>query len=209
MLALADNALTTLDRMKLMLGLSDIADERTDTIVTLLINRASSWIERQTGRHLGRQSYRQWYDADGQQELVTLEYPIIKVEYIKEDGKLVDPTRYDYTQTSNVGVIYRDEGWLKAGYRHGLAYDIVAPKRVIEVSYTAGYVLPKDATEDDPQTLPADLEGLLWDIVSLTYTNLQNGSQGLSSFSISDVTWNFDKSEHSEWAQLLSLYRRY
>ena len=88
MLALANNALTTLDRMKLMLGLSDIADERTDTIVTLLINRASSWIERQTGRHLGRQSYRQWYDADGQQELVTLEYPIIKVEYIKEESCL-------------------------------------------------------------------------------------------------------------------------
>ena len=30
------------------------------------------------------------------------------------------------------------------------------------MSYTAGYVLPKDATDDDPQTLPADLEGLLW-----------------------------------------------
>lgn len=209
MLALANNALTTLDRMKLMLGLSDIADERTDTIVTLLINRASSWIERQTGRHLGRQSYRQWYDADGQQELVTLEYPIIKVEYIKEEGKLVDPTRYDYTQTGNVGVIYRDEGWLKAGYRRGLAYDIVAAKRVIEVSYTAGYVLPKDATEDDPQTLPADLEGLLWDIVSQTYTNLQNGSQGLTAFSISDVRWDFDKSTNEAWTQLLNLYRRY
>ena len=71
---LADNALTTLDRMKLMLGLSDIEDERTDEIVTLLINRASSWIERQIGRHLGKRSYRQFYDADGQQELVTLEY---------------------------------------------------------------------------------------------------------------------------------------
>lgn len=206
---LANNALTTLDRMKLMLGLSDIADGRTNTIVTQLINRASSWIERQTGRHLGRQSYHQWYDSDGQQELVTLEYPIIKVEYIKEEGKLVDPTRYDYTQTADVGVIYRDEGWLKTGHRKGLAYDIVAPKRVIEVSYTAGYVLPKDATEDDPQTLPADLEGLLWDIVSQTYTSLQNGSQGLSSFSISDVTWNFDKTSHPEWTQLINLYRRY
>lgn len=206
---LADNALTTLERMKLMLGLSDIEDERTDTIVTLLINRASSWIERQTGRHLGKRSYRQWYDADGQQELVTLEYPIISVEYVKEQGNVVDPSLYDYAQTGDVGVIYRDDGWLKAGYRKGLAYDIVAPKRVIEVSYTAGYVLPKDATDDDPQTLPADLEGLLWDIVSQTYTSLQNGSQGLSSFSISDVTWNFDKTQHSEWTQLINLYRRY
>lgn len=206
---LADNALTTLDRMKLMLGLSDIEDERTNEIVTLLINRASSWIERQIGRHLGKRSYRQFYDADGQQELVTLEYPIVSVEYVKEDGKEVDPKSYDYTQTAEIGVIYRDEGWLKAGYRRGLAYDIVATKRVIEVSYTAGYVLPKDATDDDPQTLPADLEGLLWDMVSQAYTSLQNGSQGLSSFSISDVTWNFDKSTPETWQQLINLYRRY
>lgn len=206
---LAENALTTLDRMKLMLGLSDIADERTDEIITLLINRASSWIERQIGRHLGKRSYHQFYDADGQQELVTLEYPIISVEYVKEDGREVDPKCYDYSQTAEIGVIYRDEGWLKAGYRRGLAYDIVAPKRVIEVSYTAGYVLPKDATEDDPQTLPADLEGLLWDVGSQAYTNLQNGSQGLSSFSISDVTWNFDKSMPETWTQLISLYKRY
>lgn len=206
---LADNALTTLDRMKLMLGLSDIEDERTDEIVTLLINRASSWIERQIGRHLGKRSYRQFYDADGQQELVTLEYPIVSVEYVKEDGKEVDPKSYDYAQTAEIGVIHRDEGWLKAGYRRGLAYDIVATKRVIEVSYTAGYVLPKDATDDDPQTLPADLEGLLWDMVSQAYTSLQNGSQGLSSFSISDVTWNFDKSTPETWQQLINLYRRY
>ena len=64
---LAENAMTTLHRMKLMLGLPDVEDERTDEIVTLLINKASAWIERQTGRHLGKRSYHQWYDADGQQ----------------------------------------------------------------------------------------------------------------------------------------------
>ena len=76
---LADNALTTLERMKLMLGIEG-DDEKTNEIVELLINRASSWVERQTGRHLGRNKYHQWYDADGQQELVTIEYPIINVE---------------------------------------------------------------------------------------------------------------------------------
>jgi hypothetical protein len=206
---LADNALTTLDRMKLMLGLTGIADEQTDAILTLLINRVSAWIERQTGRHLGKNSYVQKYDANGQQELVTIEYPVVAVEYIEEEGAVVDPSLYDFEQTGNVGVIYRDDGWLHAGYRAGLAYDIIAIKRVIKISYTAGYVLPKDATEDDPQTLPADLEGLLWDIVSQTYTNLQNGSQGLNAFSISDVRWDFDKTTHSEWTQLINLYRRY
>ena len=131
------------------------------------------------------------------------------MEYVKEGGRLVDPKLYDYSQTGNIGVIYRDDGWLKAGYRSGLAYDIVAIKRNIEVSYTAGYVLPKDATEDEPATLPADLEGLIWDIVSQAYTNLQNGSLGLNSFTISDVIWDFDKSTHPEWIQLINLYRRY
>jgi hypothetical protein len=206
---LAANALTTLERMKLMLGLTDIADERTDEIITLLINKASSWIERQIGRHLGKNTYLQWYDADGQQELVTIEYPIVDVEFVKEEGRLVSPELYDLGQTREIGVIYRDTGWLHAGYRRGLTYDIVTQKRAIEVSYTAGYVLPKDATEDNPQTLPADLEGLLWDLVSQAYTNLQNGSQGLNSFAISDVRWDFDKSTHSEWTQLINLYRRY
>lgn len=206
---LAENALTTLERAKLMLSLPDVPDERTDEIITLLINKASSWIERQIGRHLAKRSYRHWYDADGQQELVMIEYPIVNVEYVKEEGRLVNPDCYDYSQTGEIGVIYRDEGWLKAGYRRGLAYDIVALKRVIEVSYTAGYVLPKDATEDDPQTLPADLEALVWELVSYAYTGLTNGSQGLKAFSISDVTWTFDKSTHSEWTQIINLYRRY
>lgn len=239
---LAANALTTLERMKLMLGsanketsldrlklmlglpadseipqeqleqmlgVTNTEEERTDLIIEMLINKASSWIEHMIGRHLGKQSYHQWYDADGSQELVLIEYPIISIESIKENGKLVEPCRYDFGQTGHIGVVYRDEGWLKAGWRRGLAYDIVAPKRVIEVDYTAGYVLPKDATEDDPQTLPADLEGLVWDMVEQAYASLQNGSQGLSSFSISDVRWDFDKSTKSEWIQTVNLYRRY
>lgn len=239
---LAANALTTLERTKLMLGmanrdaaleklklmlgldadneippeqmeymlhLSETENQQTDFMIELLINKASSWIERLTGRHLGKQSYRQWYDADGSQELVLTEYPIVSIESIKEDGKLVDPSSYDFGQTGHIGVVYRDEGWLKAGWRRGLAYDIVAPKRAIEVGYTAGYVLPKDASDDDPQTLPADLEGLVWDMVSQAYANLQNGSQGLNSFSISDVKWDFDKAANPEWLQLINLYRRY
>ena len=106
-------------------------------------------------------------------------------------------------------MVYRDEGWLRAGWRRGLAYDIVALKRVIEVEYTAGYVLPKDAADEEPQTLPAVLEGLGGERVAQAYASLQNGSQGLSAFSISDVDWKFDKSTNPEWVRLVNLYRRY
>ena len=206
---LANNALTTLDRMKLMLSLDDETDERTCTLVELLVNKASSWVEQQVGRPLGKNTYREFYEADGQQELVTLKYPIISVDYVKEAGRLVPPELYDYGQTANIGVIYRDDGWLRAGYRRGLANDIIESKRNIEVRYTAGYVLPKDATDEEPQTLPADLEGLVWDMVSQAYANMQNGSQGLKSFSISDVSWTFDKSTPAAWLQIVNLYRRY
>lgn len=206
---LANNALTTLDRMKLMLSLDDETDERTCTLIELLINKASSWVEQQVGRPLGKNTYREFYEADGQQELVTLKYPIISVDYVKEAGRLVPPELYDYGQTANIGVIYRDDGWLRAGYRRGLANDIIETKRNIEVRYTAGYVLPKDATDEEPQTLPADLEGLVWDMVSQAYANMQNGSQGLKSFSISDVSWTFDKSTPAAWLQIVNLYRRY
>ena len=206
---LANNALTTLDRMKLMLSLDDETDERTCTLVELLINKASSWVEQQVGRPLGKSTYREFYEADGQQELVTLKYPIVSVDYVKEAGRFVPPVLYDYGQTANIGVIYRDDGWLRAGYRRGLANDIIETKRNIEVCYTAGYVLPKDATDEEPQTLPADLEGLAWDMVSQAYANMQNGSQGLKSFSISDVSWTFDKSTPAAWLQIVNLYRRY
>lgn len=206
---LANNALTTLDRMKLMLSLDGETDERTCTLVELLINKASSWVEQQVGRPLGKNTYREFYEADGQQELVTLKYPIVSVDYVKEAGRLVPPERYDYGQTANIGVIYRDDGWLRDGYRRGLANDIIETKRNIEVCYTAGYVLPKDATDEEPQTLPADLEGLVWDMVSQAYANMQNGSQGLKSFSISDVSWTFDKSTPAAWLQIVNLYRRY
>ena len=205
---LANNALTTLDRMKLMLSLDNETDERTCTLIELLINKASSWVEQKVGRPLGKNTYREFYEADGQQELVTLKYPIVSVDYIMENGRLVPPELYDYGQTANIGVIYRDDG-STAGYRRGLANDIIESKRNIEVRYTAGYVLPKDATDEEPQTLPADLEGLVWDMVSQAYVNMLNGSQGLKSFSISDVSWTFDKSTPDAWLQLVNLYRRY
>lgn len=206
---LADNALTTLERMKIMLGLPNVSDERNDFIIEMLINKASSSVERQIGRNLKKQKYVEKHYADGQQELVTKEYPITEVIYIKENGELIAPQLYDYKQQGNIGVIYKDTGWLNAGYRKGLSYDKVFSTKNIEVCYVAGYTLPKDATDDELQTLPADLEGLIWGMVAQAYTNMQNGAHGLKSFSISDVSWHFNNEVNPEWDRIINLYRRY
>ena len=228
---LANNALTTLEDVKIMLGIApDDVDEQRDAMLVNLINYASAWIERMTGRKLGRQQYTQRYVASGTQELVLLQWPIINVEYVKDttDGSIIPPEEYDYTVAvsythltlptnreeydytvdGEIGVLYKDNGWTFRGYVGGLSYDFLLAARYLEVKYTAGYVLPKDATEDDPCTLPADLQGVVWGIIQQEFSIMQNGAQGLSAFSISDVSWTFDKNPRESWLTTIGYYTR-
>jgi len=205
---LASNALTTLEDMKTMLGISP-EDTTNDEIIINLINGVSAWIERMTGRNLSKQTYTQWYNASGSQTLVLLQWPIVSIDYIKEDKFEIDPATYDYGQTGIIGVVYRDMGWPIRTYVGGLSYDMLAYRRLIEVRYTAGYVLPKDAKPpDEPCTLPYDLQKIVWDAVMQEFSIMQSGAMGLSAFSISDVSWTFDKSPRPEWLYTIGLYTR-
>jgi hypothetical protein len=80
----------------------------------------------------------------------------------------------------------------------------------LTVKYLAGYVLPKDATEttNPDWLLPYDLQMLLWEMLQSKWTDIANGSFGLASFSISDVSWSFDRSTRDSWAQTISAYKR-
>ena len=132
------------------------------------------------------------------------------MEYVKDiqDGVDIDPSSYDYIMGGDVGVLYRDLGWVFRGYTSGLANDYVASQRYLEVKYTAGYILPKDATDDEPSDLPADIVGIIWGIVEQEFSILRNGSQGLAAFSISDVSWTFDKEPRGSWMETLARYTR-
>jgi len=209
--ALADNALTTLEDTKNMLGIAeDDADPQRDAVIAMLINSASSWVERMTGRTLGKRTYLQQYDAIGAQELVLRQWPILAVEYVLDTqaGAEIPAEEYDINTGGDIGILYNDGGWPLRGHRGGLAYDIITPMRCLEVKYTAGYVLPKDAAEDDPCTLPADLQAVVWGVVMQEFNILQNGAAGLSAFSISDVSWTFDKEPRQGWLDTIGCYTR-
>jgi hypothetical protein len=208
---LAANAMTTLETMKDMLGISpDDIDPQRDIILVNLITQVSAWIERMTGRKLGKQTYIQKYVASGRQELVLLQWPILCVDYVKDThtGAIIPPESYDFNVSGEIGVLYKDNGWPLQGYRGGLAKDITHYMRSIEVKYTAGYVLPKDATKCHPATLPADLQGIVWGAVMQEFSIMDNGAQGLSAFSISDVSWTFDKNPREEWLKTIGYYTR-
>lgn len=209
---LADNAMTTVEDTLERLGIPE--EEATVEVknnVTRLINAASAWVETITGRKFGKATYTHRYASPDAQELVLQQYPIRDVEYVKDvfSGAVYDPATYDFTMEGNIGVLYRDEGWPFRGYRYGLANDVGMSSRSLEVKFTAGYVLPKDATDDEPSDLPWDIIAIVWGIAEQEFSVLVNGSQGLSAFSVSDVSWTFDKEPRSSWMETLGHYMRW
>lgn len=205
-------AMTTLEATMERLGIEpEEADTAAKNNIIRLINSASAWVETITGRKFGKAEYLHRYTAPGTQELVLKQYPIRAVEYVKDtdNGTLFDPDSYDFTMTGDVGVLYRDAGWPFRGYIAGLANDYVSSRRYLEVKFTAGYVLPKDATEDEPSDLPADIIAIVWGIAEQEFSIIRNGAQGLAAFGISDVSWTFDKEPRSSWMDTLTHYMRW
>lgn len=210
MTELRDNALTTLETVKKMLGVSS-GDNQYDELIVCLINAASAWIETQLNRRLGMATYIQRLPGSGSQELVLRQWPIVSVEYVRDarGGSVIPAGSYSFQDTGDIGVLYKDDGWLFRGYIGGLAGDYIASTAYLEVKYTAGYVLPKDADGEHPATLPSDLEAVVWGVVEQEFSIRQNGAQGLSAFSISDVSWTFDKEPRPSWMETINRYVRW
>ena len=202
MIELASNALTIPERVML---LTDIPYEQYDAIV-MLINQASAAIETEMRRRLGTQSYSERVKPTGSQELILSQWPILEVRRVEIGGRELPPAAYSI---EDGGVLYKDDGWPWRGYPYGLAYDPVMTSKNVLIEYTAGYILPKDATESEPATLPADIEGLCMEMVSTAYSKARSGGgAGLRAFSISDVHWEWAAETPASWTAVIERYRR-
>ena len=208
--ALRESALSTLEAVKVSMGI-DLCEKNVqrDAALVQLINAASAWLETRLGRKLGRQTYTENHTASGTQRLTLEQYPIIGIASITDTTDGSEVSGYDFADEGEIGVVYRENGWTYKGHRGGLAYDFIAPMRYLRVVDTAGYILPKDATDEEPATLPADLEAIIWNMVAQQWAIAENDAAGLSAFSISDVSWTFDKNISQTWQDVISLYRRW
>ncbi len=209
---LKDNALTTVEDMLEFIGMD--AENTPDSVknnLTRLINAYSDYVESTTGRKFRKAQYVERHESTGFQSLVLREYPIVSVEFIRDvnSGAVFEPDAYDWKQDGEAGVIYFDSGWPMKGYREGLSNDVRLLSRYLEISYTAGYVLPKDADEENPATLPGDLQWAVWQMVQQQWNLSSNGANGLAAFSISDVTWTFDKETNPQVSSVLGQYTRF
>lgn len=133
--------LTTVERYK---QYYKITDESQDMQIEMTIAQVSAEIESECKRTFGKADYEDYRIGSGGVLLLLKNYPVITASI---------PEITDFEIKSNEGMLYRKDGWLK-----GNEY---------KVSYSAGYVLPKDATTDQPSTLPADLEGACITLVNI------------------------------------------
>lgn len=82
---LKDNALTTLEAVKVFMGIDLGTEEpQQDAALSQLINAASAWLETTLGRKLGRRDYRERYTASGTQRLVLEQYPVRNISKITD-----------------------------------------------------------------------------------------------------------------------------
>ena len=201
------NALTKLETVKRFLGTNTAVP---DDVLIRLINQASAYVEQALGRKLGRAVYTEQLKGNGNQYLLLSNYPIVAVEHVKQAGDMLDPSLWDYEQGALSGVLYKDTGWTFYGFPHGLAGDPITGSRNIEVRYTAGYILPKDGTRARPADLPADIEGLVLDMIQHIAGKMQSGGNaGLKSFAISDVRWEWQTESPPSWQAIIDGHKRY
>lgn len=167
-MALSANALTTVATMEDELGITaGSATARLERLIAV----ASDIIERYCARKFGKATaIVENVKGQGGNLLILSRSPIIQVSSIKLDGELVDPATYELkTEHKAAGMVWRDAGWAWTASSFNAMTPVDAAgmeKRSYEVTYDAGYVLPK---ENSGRDLPYDLEQACIELVTSLY----------------------------------------
>lgn len=162
--------LTTVERAR-RLGI-DHGDSATEEELQALIAVASTAIEEYCRRKFGLQRHEGRASGMKGSYLQLPNYPVHEVSITREPDQQVPNV-----ELLEHGILFSRCGWL-GGVRE------------YTVSYTAGYVLPANATEDTPATLPATLEYAC----VLMVKHLQR-EQGVASERVGDISVSYHASE--------------
>jgi hypothetical protein len=180
-MALSNHALTTVQRVRDLLQGRDSIPAAHDALIEFLINAVSENIERYCNRHFERATYTDLIlSAQGGQELFVPYWPIVSVASIEEslDGgeswQAVPASEYIIFPHK----LFRKQLWPSAQGKW-------IPN--VRLTFTAGWVLPKDLNPD----LPPDLEFACARLVVLHYKLREK--EGLGGESFEGMTLEFDR----------------
>jgi len=179
-MTLVNYALTTLEKVKLSMGISDTSK---DLIIEQTINGISAVIQRYCGRNFVSQSYTEVYDGKSKSKIFLNNYPVSVLNFVKYRSG---------TPSQTIWNVYSPDSYLlyeRAGY---IAFygNITSVKQGYQVSYTAGYLVDWSNEFSATHTLPADLTQVVTDLVNQSVST--SNSQGLSSISTEGQSVVFD-----------------
>jgi len=141
----------------------DFEDEVVQSKISSLINEVSAEVESYIKRPLGRQEYVENVTLSVNPQIQVTHRPIKEVKEIASQFPISVDEVMKYTDRISL-----DEGTLQVGKtspmtrtRVGLARYPQHSLLTATVTYEAGYILPKDATEEKPSDPPADIKGVV------------------------------------------------
>ncbi|WP_340004428.1 phage gp6-like head-tail connector protein [Paenibacillus sp. FSL K6-0276] len=159
--------LTTVDRLQKAMGIQ--GDSLEEEMLQIQIAASSQAIENYCKRSFKLQSYTERHSGNSRSSYINLRnYPVKSIEQVVIPGKTVG----EY-EVLDEGRVFCPSGW-------------PAGEQNINVTYTAGYVLPGDETEDNPRTLPEVLE-----LACLFHAQLMLRTPGVTAERVGDISVNY------------------
>ena len=157
--------LTTLDKVKLLLN---ITDNSQDVLLTNLINEVSAFISTTCGgREFGATDYTEIYDSPEGDNLFLKNYPINSIVDIFTRGGTIGTPIWT-ALTSNDFLVYAKEGYIKiiSAFGGKNTFSAGAGFQFYQAEYNAGYLIDF-LNENNPMlhNLPADLTSLCGQVV--------------------------------------------
>ena len=142
--------------------------------ITRLINAWSSYVNQATNTVFGVREYVEFYKGTTQPTLVLKHYPIKEIkkfEQVASDGSVVGEIDIATMQLLmgagdlERGILYIEPSLISRYTTIGIVPELYTQLRTYKITYTSGYVLPKDATAEEPSDVPAALENLVIELV--------------------------------------------
>ncbi|WP_242403703.1 phage gp6-like head-tail connector protein [Paenibacillus pini] len=157
-------------------------EQSMDDVLSLQLSAATIGIEARCKRSFRKQEYTETISGFHNSKYINLRnYPIHSISALNvEDYQIIDEGR-----------VYRSLGWPQGEHN-------------ITVSYIGGYVLPCDATEYDPRTLPEPLE-----LACLLYAQLLMRSPGVKSERVGDISVGYSDDSEGLPPAVISLISPY
>lgn len=182
-------AFTTLSRAKVFLQKTGTTTY--DTMITLLINMATEFIERETNRNLLSQTYtNEEYDGTDSPELILKQSPVNALTRLQVNN--AGDNSDSWETINSIRYFFYADGRIRMNSARGDFLDVdagvfIGAEKKYRATYTAGYLIDFD-NENDPSlhTLPGDIEYACLKLVAEMFNT--GGVTGLESTRVGDIS---------------------